>query len=228
MKSPNNTQGLILSRINYGESDRILTVLTKDFGKISLIAKGTRKEKSRLSGGIELFSLSEISFIEGKRGMGTLVGARLVKQYSTFFNDLAKIEFGYSCLKLINKYTTEDTDPEYFYIIRQLYEALDDEKLTLSAITVWWVLQLSNITGHAINVISTTDGSEFSNNDSYSFETEKAGFTSTPSGPLIADHIKYLRLALIKGPHMLAYVKSGSEIADKLAPFLLSFVEYQF
>ena len=228
MKSPNKTQGLVLSRINYGESDRILTVLTKDFGKITLIAKGARKEKSRLSGGIELFSLSEISFVEGRGGMGTLVGVKLIKQYSNFFNDLAKIEFGYSCLKLINKYTTEETDPEYFHIIIQLFQALDDTKLTLSAISVWWVLQLSNITGHAINIISTVDGTDFSNEGSYSFETENAGFSSASDGPFTADHIKYLRLALIKGPHLLAQVKSGSEIADKLAPHLLSFVEYQF
>jgi DNA repair protein RecO (recombination protein O) len=52
MKIPKNTQGVVLTRINYAEADRILTVLTEDFGKVSLIAKGTRKEKSKLAGGI--------------------------------------------------------------------------------------------------------------------------------------------------------------------------------
>ena len=103
MKIPKNTQGVILARINYAEADRILTVLTRDFGKVSLIAKGTRKEKSKLAGGIELFSVSDIGFVEGKGDLGTLTAARLTKQYNSFFNDLTKIEFGYNCLKLINK-----------------------------------------------------------------------------------------------------------------------------
>ncbi|MCA9348456.1 DNA repair protein RecO, partial [Candidatus Saccharibacteria bacterium] len=60
------TRAIILRRINYGEADRILTMLTSDFGKIRLIAKGVRKQKSRMAGGLELFGVSEINFIKGR------------------------------------------------------------------------------------------------------------------------------------------------------------------
>lgn len=61
-----STQAIVLKRSNYREADRILRVITPDRGKISLIAKAVRKPKSKLAGGIELFSVNEISYIEGK------------------------------------------------------------------------------------------------------------------------------------------------------------------
>ena len=48
------TKSIVLRRTNYGESDRILNLLTEN-GVISVIAHGVRKEKSKLAGGIELF-----------------------------------------------------------------------------------------------------------------------------------------------------------------------------
>lgn len=61
------TKGIVLSRTEFGEADRIITVLTTDHGKIRLIAKGVRRIKSKSAGGIELFSVSDITYIPGRR-----------------------------------------------------------------------------------------------------------------------------------------------------------------
>lgn len=42
-----SSEGIVLSRKNYGEADRILVILSKNFGKLSLLAKGIRKIKSK-------------------------------------------------------------------------------------------------------------------------------------------------------------------------------------
>ena len=52
------TEVIILARTDYGEADRILTVLSPEYGKLRLLAKGVRRVKSKLAGGIELFSVS--------------------------------------------------------------------------------------------------------------------------------------------------------------------------
>jgi recombinational DNA repair protein (RecF pathway) len=52
-----------------------------DSGKLSLMAKGVRKVKSKLAGGIELFSTSEITYIPGRGSVGTLVSSRLMRHY---------------------------------------------------------------------------------------------------------------------------------------------------
>ena len=50
------TKAIVIRRTNYGEADRILQLLTPDYGKVSVMARGVRREKSKLAGGIELFA----------------------------------------------------------------------------------------------------------------------------------------------------------------------------
>ncbi|HEX2615498.1 MAG TPA: DNA repair protein RecO, partial [Nitrososphaera sp.] len=56
------SDALVISRTNFGEADRILTFLTPNHGKVRGIAKGVRKPKSKLAGGIELFSVCDLLF----------------------------------------------------------------------------------------------------------------------------------------------------------------------
>lgn len=69
MPSDLRTRAIVLRRTNYGESDRILNLLTPE-GKVAVLAKGVRKEKSRLAGGIELFSISDVVIHQGRSNLG--------------------------------------------------------------------------------------------------------------------------------------------------------------
>ena len=79
------TQGFILKETDRGETDRIFTIYTKDFGKSEFLAKAERKIKSKLRGGLELLCLSEIEFVQGKI-YKTLTDTVLIKN----FNDLKR------------------------------------------------------------------------------------------------------------------------------------------
>ena len=59
-------QAIVLKRVDYAEADRIVQVITRENGKRSLMARGVRRAKSKLAGGIELFSVSSITAIVGK------------------------------------------------------------------------------------------------------------------------------------------------------------------
>ncbi len=58
--------GLVLRRINLGETDKILTLYTREHGKLSAVAKGARRAGSRLSGATELFTYSRYLLATGK------------------------------------------------------------------------------------------------------------------------------------------------------------------
>ena len=62
MKSAQKTKAIVLRSIDYGESDRILTFLTDDFGKLKGIAKGARRSRRRFANALEPFSLSTLHF----------------------------------------------------------------------------------------------------------------------------------------------------------------------
>src|SRR3954471_22046155 len=101
------TPAIILRRTDYGEADRIITFLTPDYGKVKGIAKGVRKSKSKLAGGIELFSVSDISFIKGRREIDTIVSTRLIKHYGNIVKNLDRTNLAYDLIKRLNK-ATED------------------------------------------------------------------------------------------------------------------------
>lgn len=227
-RSPKHSQGIVLSRTNFGEADRIVTFLTSTDGKVRVIAKAVRKEKSKLAGGIELFSVSDIGYIPGRGELATLTSSRLVEHYGGFLSDLNKVDFAYTALKLVNKFTTDDVGQEYFILVKQLFMALNEPRLGLDAASCWWFVQLSNISGHAINLESTTDGEPFIDGQTYIFDAEHGGFIANDTGGLTANHVKFLRLALLHGPLMLANVQGGTKLAADLAPYIKSFVEYQF
>lgn len=58
-------EGFILKRSNFGEADKIITVFSRPYGKIKLLAKGIRRIKSRRAPHLELFSISEIVIHRG-------------------------------------------------------------------------------------------------------------------------------------------------------------------
>lgn len=113
MKPQQHTLAIVLKRTNYSEADRIITMLTKDLGKIQVIAKGVRKERSKLAGGIEPFCISEIGIVKGRGEIDTLTSARLQRHFGNIMKSLEKLDFAYSCLKTINKITQTVDDASF-------------------------------------------------------------------------------------------------------------------
>lgn len=60
------TEGVILSRRNYGEADRIVTFFTRDYGKITVLCKGVRRPRSKKAGHLELGNWCTIFVAKGK------------------------------------------------------------------------------------------------------------------------------------------------------------------
>jgi DNA repair protein RecO (recombination protein O) len=120
-----NTQGVVLSRTDFGEADRIIHFLTPDHGKVTGIAKGVRKSKSKLAGGIELFSVSELTFIVGKSEIYTIISARLEKHFDNITKELERTNVGYETIRLLNKATEDNPEPEYFNLLTHVFEALN-------------------------------------------------------------------------------------------------------
>lgn len=206
------TRGIVLSRTNYGEADRILAILTPDYGKLSLMARGVRRPKSKLAGGIELFSISDISFIKGRGEIGTLVSTRLIKHYDKIIRDIDRVRLGYDLLKLLNRATESQTEPEYFKLLEQALSALDDQNLDDDLIRLWFSAQLLRQAGHQPNLQTTVKGDKLTAGQAYNFDFDDVSFTSHPEGHFMTDDIKFLRLVFGGNRPKLLGKIDGSEI----------------
>lgn len=220
------TTAIILNRIDYNEADRILTVLTPDFGKLSLLAKGVRRVKSKLAGGIELFCVSEITFIKGRGEVGTLVSTRLEKYYEHIVKDLDRTMLGYDLIKRLNKVTEDETEEEYFDLLKETFEALNDKAITMDLIRFWFGAQLLRLSGHTPNLQTDAQGEKLSADLLYEFDFEHMSFAPSPDhGHFGAPHIKFLRLALAgHPPKVLTQVQGGAALAEAGAPLVSTMI----
>jgi len=100
------TEGVILKRLNYGEADRILTIYTKNRGKIGAIAKGVRKITSKKGGNVELFNHCVLFLAEGKN-LDIVTEVQVVHSFSRISDDLEKTAEAFYLVELIDQLTPD-------------------------------------------------------------------------------------------------------------------------
>lgn len=101
------TEAIILRRSDFGEADRLLTLFSRDFGKIRAIAKGARKPQSRKTGHVELFMRSRFLLAEG-RDLHIITQAELVEAYTALRADLVRTTYASYACELLDRFTTEN------------------------------------------------------------------------------------------------------------------------
>ena len=101
------TPAIILSRRDFGESDRLLTVFTPEHGKLRVIAKGARKPKARISGHVELFARSDCLIHRG-RSLHILSQAELIEPYLGLREDLGRGAYANYVAELLDRFTTDE------------------------------------------------------------------------------------------------------------------------
>lgn len=100
------TEGLILKRKDFGEADRVLTVLTDRFGKISVIAKGVRRITSRRAGNIELLNRVKLHLYKHKNY--TLTEAESLETFSKLKENLTLSTTAFHIIELVDRLTAEE------------------------------------------------------------------------------------------------------------------------
>ena len=74
-------EGVVLRTAKLGEADRIITLLTRDHGKVRAVAKGVRRAKSRFGGRLEPFMRVDVLIAEG-RTLDTISQAESISAYA--------------------------------------------------------------------------------------------------------------------------------------------------
>jgi len=100
------SEAIVLARRNYSETDRILSVYSKDKGKIALIAKGVRRTTSKKRGSIEVFSRIKFSAAKGK-SLDILTEVVSIENYPRIRNNLKKVAVAYFIMESIGRLTAE-------------------------------------------------------------------------------------------------------------------------
>jgi DNA repair protein RecO (recombination protein O) len=199
------TRAIVLRRTNFGEADRILQLLTPE-GRRSVMAKGVRREKSKLAGGIELFAITDVVLGEGRGDLGILTAAQLVKFYRHILEDYDRLQLGYRVIKLVGTASDAVDEPEWFDLLAEVLAALDALTIPSELIETWFLLHYSGLLGREINLDRDIDGVPLSAELKYRYDSSEEGLRPLQSGEVTSDHIKLLRLIATRSLKVLVQI----------------------
>lgn len=199
------TRAIVLRRTNYGEADRILQLLTPE-GRRSVMAKGVRKQKSKLAGGIELFAVCDVVLGEGKGDLGILTSSRLVHFYRHIMEDYDRLQFGYFVIQQVTKGSENVDEPEWYDLMSEVLMGLDVATIPIQLTQTWFYLRYAGLLGHQLNLEIDTNGEKLDSERTYRYDVGEQGLREAPNGDLTAEHIKLLRLISTRSIKILAQI----------------------
>jgi DNA repair protein RecO (recombination protein O) len=103
------TEAIVLRRSDFGEADRLLTLFSREFGKIKAIAKAARKPQSRKTGHVELYMRTNFLIARG-RDLDIVTQAEMVDGYPALREDLVRTTYAAYVVELLDRFTAEE-DP---------------------------------------------------------------------------------------------------------------------
>lgn len=101
------SEAIVLKRTGFGEADRLLTLYSREKGKIKAIAKGARKPQSRKTGHVELFMRTQFLFAQG-RDLAIITQAEMVDAYPSLREDLVRATYAAYAVELLDRFTVEN------------------------------------------------------------------------------------------------------------------------
>ena len=179
------TEGVVLKRHNFGEADRIVTIYTRDHGKITALAKGVRRPRSKKAGHLELGNWCKIFVVRGKNlDLLTEVETKRAFGIADFTEEKAKRI--YHLLELVDALTPEHQKNLAVFILLVQYlkkcAQEDDFSLVSSVFKVKLTSMLGFFSSHSITTSKTQKFFESLQHDE--FEKIKERFRLSPKSQL--------------------------------------------
>jgi DNA repair protein RecO (recombination protein O) len=139
-------EGVVLRRRNLGEADRIVTLLSRDRGKVTAVARGARRPRSRLGGRLEPSVRVRALLAEG-RSLDIISQVDVIDAHRKLRDDIGRLGAAAIMLEMADR-AIEDTEP-HPDVYSLLLEALALVRSGTSDVAgVWFAVRLMGLTGH--------------------------------------------------------------------------------
>jgi DNA repair protein RecO (recombination protein O) len=127
MPGPVKTEAVVLRSMRYGEADRILHVYTPGRGRVSAIAKGVRRARSRFGGRLEPFFRLNIELHEGRSELLTVTGAQTVDGFARLRGDARALDAAARACDAVGRlFETSEPHPGVFNLLCRQLTLLDE------------------------------------------------------------------------------------------------------
>lgn len=139
---------IVLKRRDLGEADRLLTVFTRDRGKLTLLAKGVRRQASRKAGHIEPFTCTDLLVAKGK-SLDLITQAETVEAHRHLREDLWRSSWAYYVAELADAFTQEaDPNAPLFDLLSETLGRLDGGAADPGLVTRYYEIHALALAGY--------------------------------------------------------------------------------
>lgn len=117
-------EGVVLRHQDWGETDRLIILFSRERGKLRAIAKGARKPQSRKAGHLEPFNRVSLLLAQG-RDLPLITQAETLTAYPAFQEDLLRIGYGAYLLELMDRFAVEEeANPALYQLLVETLQRL--------------------------------------------------------------------------------------------------------
>ncbi len=145
-------EAFVIRTTRMAESSRVVTLYSRQIGKVKAVAKGVGRPKSKMSGSIGLFNLIEgVLYKKETSDLGTLSSAALLQDFKEIVADSRKYGFGSAWCEILDKTShAEESQPKTFALTLDYLETLNESKPEVCGLLFWsGVIKLLEIEGYA-------------------------------------------------------------------------------
>lgn len=225
-------EAIVIRRRNLGEADRIVTLLTRDQGKLGVVAKGARKPKSRFAGRLELFTHLRALLAVG-RSLDVVSQVEVVDTFAGVRDDLMRLGYASLLAEVTDRVTAErHAAPELFALLRSALGLIRDDDPERAGL--WFFARMLVLTGYAPVVDRcVVCGRRIGPNPSFSFALgglvcEDDRTKDPQSLPISPAAVKTLSFLLEARPQILRRLSLAPALRAELSHILQRHVEYRF
>jgi DNA repair protein RecO (recombination protein O) len=176
-RSQYKSPAIILRCRDYGDTDRIVVLYTRDHGKLSSIAKGAKKSRKRFANALEPFTCAQ--FIFSRRGRDTLAlleNCDPINHYEAIRGDLDKTLLASYLVDLIEQFTVDGKKNDDLYELLVVFLTLIAEGNTSESLTRFFEMRLLKLLGYEPLLDScTVCKTPVANGTSYHFSPREGG-----------------------------------------------------
>jgi DNA repair protein RecO (recombination protein O) len=225
-------EAVVLRHSNWGEADRLLSLFTREQGKLRAIAKGARRLRSRKAGHLEPFTRVALMLARG-RDLWIVTQAETVEAYLPLGADLVRTGYAAYVIELLDRFTYEEGEVPLLYAL--LVDTLSRVALESDPFLAvrYYDIRLLDIVGFRPNLFQCVEcGSEILPQDQF-FSAEKGGVLCPKCGgnspatrPVSMQTLKFLR-HFQRSPYPLARkAELGPAVQTEMESLLQFFMTY--
>jgi len=233
-----STPAILIRRVDYGDYDLILSFLTRDKGKISVIAKSAKRSKKRFGGILELFNSLDIVVGRGRgKGLSILQEASLIHPLFSSGADILKTAYASYWAELVHTWVEEgEVQPETYDLLTYALKELDCGAISCDVLSVIFQMKFLSLSGFCPNLSHCSTcrtGMDATPCSRMNIDLSKGGVVCESCAPFETENrclskgaIKQLQWIGGNGVHKAARIRFSKQALGESLQFLESFVPY--